>query len=178
MLNLSELERISRDIPLKDRIIEYTGPEIYNAESIKDYKEARLIISPPWFKRNPLSLSNYYALIVFYDVGIDGIYDKDKLTKGLVKAHDGSGSKVMCWTEPGEILPAKKSYFKMLDDGDLEVQVWVYRLIIRHHYEKGLPFIAEVTKNKFTHRKREKDSLVDKITSLLPDLNPTLQPSY
>lgn len=178
MLNLSKLERASRDIPLKDRIVECVNPEIYEAESIADYKENKSIMVPPWFKRNPLSSSNYYALVIFYDVGIDGIYDKDKLTEGVTKVHDGSGSKVMCWTEPGQILPAKKSYFQMLDDGDLEVQDWVYRLIIRHSYEGELPFIAEVTKNKFTHRKRERDSLVDRITSLFPDFSSELQPSY
>jgi hypothetical protein len=128
-------------------------------------------------QKNPLSSADIYALVVFHNIGIDGILEKEELIEDFVKVHDESGSAIMYWTNPGKPFPAEKSYFQMLDEGELKVKDWVYRLIIRHSYEGELPFVVEITKNKFTPRKA-KNPLVDRTNSLFPDFEPVLQPSY
>ena len=178
MLNLSQLARTSTEAPLKGRVMEFVEPEFYLSENVADYRRNNSLIVPPWFKKNPLLLANYYALIVFYDIGIKGVFEKGKLTENFVEVHDESGSAVMCWTKQGEIFPADKSYFQMLDSCELQLQDWVYSLIIRHSYEGELPFVAELTKTKFSTTRKEEDSLLDRITSLFPDFEPVPQPSY
>jgi len=179
MLNLSKLARNSAEFPLKVRAREFVDPEIYLAEDIKDYRENKSLIVPPWFKKNPFSSAGLYALIAFHNVGIDGILNgRGGLVKDLVKVHDGSGSTVMCWNEPGEMFASHKSYFQRLEDGELLLQDWVYGLTIVHSYHKGLPFVSEIEKSKFTRTKRKKSSLMDRINSLFPDLVPAPQPSY
>jgi len=178
MLNLSRLARNSTEFPLKDRAREFVGPEIYLAEDVKDYEEERPLIVPPWFKKNSLSSASLYALIAFHNVGIEGIPNERGLIEDLVKVHDGSSSTVMCWNKPGELFASHKSYFQRLEDGELLPQDWVYALTVAHSYYRGLPFVLEIEKSKFTRTKREKSSLIDRINSLFPDFEPALQPSY
>ena len=178
MLNLSQLTRTSTEAPLKDRVMEFVEPELYIVEDIADYKRNKSLIVPPWFKKNPFFAANYYALIVFYNIGIKGVSEEGELTENLVEVHDESSSAVMCWTKPGEIFPAGKSYFQMLDNCELQLQDWVYMLIIKHSYEEELPFVSEVTKRRVLTMRREKDSLFNRVTSLFPDFEPVPQPSY
>lgn len=175
MLNLSQLVRESGRISLGEKLSESINPEIYVAWNIADYNQNRSAIVLPWFKKNFLLSASHYAFVVFYNVGIDGIFDNnsedDELIRNYdlignhVNVHDDSGSVVMSWTEKGDLFPADKSYFEMLGNFELEVQDWVYRLVIRHSYERGVPFVVNVEKNAFSNEK--KDSLVDRVNSLL-----------
>jgi len=181
MLNLSQLARKSERISWRDKLSELINPEVYVALDISDYKKNKVAIVPPWFKKNFLLSASHYAFVVFYNVGIDGIFDDSsedsseenglirnyELIRNYVKVYDGSGSKVMSWTEKGDLFPADKSYFEALGNFELEVKDWVYRLVIRHSYEEGLPFVVNVEKNNFHNKdhffNRKRDSLVDRI---------------
>ncbi|MDP3989785.1 MAG: hypothetical protein Q8Q01_01105 [archaeon] len=175
MLNLSQLVRKSERISLRDKLSELINPELYVALDIADYKKNKSAIVSPWFKTNFLLSASHYAFVVFYNVGIEGIFEdscennsdenelirNDELIRNYVNVHDGSGSEVMSWTEKGDLFPADKSYFEALGNLELEVKDRVYRLLIRHSYERGLPFVVNVEKDNFSNVK--KDSITDRI---------------
>jgi len=172
MINISQLIRNSKQHPLTDRLLDFIEPELYLAENLADYRTNRSIITPPWFKRIPSSTANDYAFISFYNVGIDATSEDDKMNDDLVKVHDKSGAASVCWTGPGRVYPCKNSYFEMLDSGELKPQDWVYRLDVRWIYEFEVAFVIGFRKNKFSIPKTEKESLVDKISSLFPEPQP------
>ena len=181
MLNLSQFARKSERISLRDKLSELINPEVYVALDIVDYKKNKSAIVPPWFKKNFLLSAGHYALVVFYNVGINGIFEDScednseenglirnyELIRNYVNVHDNSGSEVMGWTEKGDLFPADKSYFETLGNFELEVKDWVYKLVIKHSYERGLPFVVNVEKNNLPNKdhfsNRKKDSLVDRI---------------
>ncbi|MBT4805500.1 hypothetical protein HON71_04980 [Candidatus Woesearchaeota archaeon] len=173
MINISQLVRKSKQHPLTDRLLDFVEPELYLAENVADYKENRSILVPPWFKRNPFSTANDYAFISFYNVGIDATSENGEMNEDLVNIHDESGSATICWTGPGHVYPCKDSYFQMLDSGELKPQDWVYRLDVRLIYEFEVSFVIGFKKNKFSTPKTEKSSLVDKISSLFPEPEPS-----
>jgi hypothetical protein len=173
MINISQLVRKSKQHPLTDRLIEFLEPEFYLAENVADYRANRSIITPPWFKRIPSSAANNYAFIVFYNVGIKAIFEDGELIENYVEVHDNSRTSAICWPGLGDDYPCKKSYPQTLADGELDLKDWVYQLIVRHIYEKELSFVVSVTKNKFSNPKTEKSSLVDKISSLFPEPEPS-----
>lgn len=178
MLNFSKLMRESDRISLREKLSELINPEIYVASDIADYNQNKSAIVPPWFKKNFWLSASHYAIVVFYNVGIDGIFvDKPEddeplinheLINNYVNVHDDSGSEVICWTEKGDFFPAEKSYFKMLGNFEIEVQDWVYRLVIRHSYDGLVPFVVNVEKNEFSNKRtnKEKNSLVDRINKI------------
>ena len=179
MLNLGQFARKSDRISLREKLSELINPEIYVAGDIADYNQNKSVIVPPWYKKNFLLSASHYAFVVFYNVGIDGIFDENsennsednepfrnyELIRNYVNVHDGSGSVVMNWTKKEKIYLAEKSYFEMLGNFELEVEDWVYRLIIRHSYERGVPFVANVVKNEFSNKKinEQNNPLVDRI---------------
>lgn len=178
MLNFSKLMRESDRISLREKLSELINPEIYVASDIADYNQNKSAIVPPWFKKNFWLSASHYAIVVFYNVGIDGIFvDKPEddeplinheLINNYVNVHDDSGSEVICWTEKGDFFPANKSYFEMLGNFELEVQDRVYRLVIRHSYDGLVPFVVNVEKNEFSNKRtnKEKNSLVDRIDKI------------
>jgi len=181
MLNVSEKIRTSSSgVPLKIWSGEFVKPELYMAEDIKDYQENGSLIVPPWFKKIPATSASCYALIAFHNVGIDGILNRkgEMVIENFVKVHDGSGSAVMCWNRPEELLHSHKSYFQRSEDNELLLQDWVYRLVIAHSYYGGVPFVSEIKRRKFSRTRKEKSSLMDRINSLIPDVSPVPQPSY
>jgi hypothetical protein len=171
MINISQLIRNSNQHPLTDRLIEFVDPEFYVAENVADYRANRSILTPPWFKR-PIRTANDYTYISFYNVGIDATSENGMMNDDLVNIHDKSGSATICWTGPGRVYPCKNSYFEMLDSGELKPQDWVYRLDVRWIYEFEVAFVIGFRKNKFSNPRIEKESLVDKITSLFPEPQP------
>ena len=172
MINISQLIRNSNQHPLTDRLIEFVDPEFYVAENVADYRANRSIVTPPWFKR-PIRTANDYTYISFYNVGIDATSENGEMNEDLVNIHDESGSATICWTGPGHVYPCKDSYFQMLDSGELKPQDWVYRLDVRLIYEFEVSFVIGFKKNKFSTPKTEKSSLVDKISSLFPEPEPS-----
>ena len=178
MLNLSQLARTLDQVPLIEKAKDIYFPEVYKAENIADYKASKSSLLPPWFKRNPLLDANYYAYILFYNVGIHEIIEGDELIGDAVQVHDSSGSEVMLWTTPGELFPANKSYFQMLDDRELELDDFVFRLAIRHSYEGSLPFISEVEKRKQSKNIKDEHSLIERILSLIPNIEPDFELAY
>lgn len=178
MINLSKLARESTHLTLKDKLLGMTGPEVYFADNIGDYKSNKLHITRPWFKRNPLSYANKGAIVIFYNVGIDGIFEGKALIPDFVNLHDQSGFKVASWTEIGDLFPAEKSYSEMLKTGELKINDWVERLVLWHSYDENLPFVSEVNKNNFKNRRTEKDSLTERVVELFPKLTPIAQLAY
>jgi len=171
MLNLSRLVRNSKQTSLVDKLKGCVGPEIYIAENIADYKHNKTVIVSPWFKR-----ANDYAFVVFYNVGIDGIFGENvdddekknsELIGNLVNVHDESGFEMMYWTEKGNICPARESYFEMLGNFELEVKDLVYQLIVRYIYDGNVSFVADVTKSKCSNEK--KVPLMERVNRLLHD---------
>jgi len=177
MINLSKIVRGNINSSLENKFVSFFDPEAYQAENVHDYLENMKTIRPPLFKRKPLSKSNSYAVVFFYNVGIDGVFKDEKLVENLVLIHDKSGSEIMFWNsikDPIPLYPMKKSYPEMLDEGLLNVNDFLYRLAIRHSYEEGQPFVADIEKYKILRKTKNKSE--EKIGDFFPGLVP--QPSY
>ena len=168
VINLSEAFRNSEDFSLWKKVKDNFDYEIYRAESIRDFRENKHLLYPPFLKRNPIYPNDDCVLIYFYNVGIEALYEDDRLIPNRVAVHDRSGGAVMCWTRPGEILPARDDYISLLERGTLKPKDWVYRLDVRYYYPEDLPFVADVQKTKFNRPVPEKKASLEKIISLFP----------
>ncbi len=176
MINLSQLARQSSSIPLGMRIKECFSPETYLAENVADYKAVRESLAPSWFKNNEFLHAGHYALVIFYNIGIDAIYDRKVMERKYAKIHDASAQFVTIWTGPGDIFPAEKEYAQFLEDGDLKPQDFVYRMMVRHSYLGKTSYVVSIEKDNFTKRQPKKETLADKISSFFPDLVPNFKP--
>ena len=177
MINLSKIVRGNINSSLENKFVSFFDPEAYQAENVHDYLENMQIIRPPLFKRKPLSKSNSYAIVFFYNVCISGILNNEKLVENLVNIHDESGLDIMFWNSSNDsipLYPMKKSYPEMLDEGLLEINDFVYRLTVKHSYEGNQPFIAGIEKYKILRKTKNKSE--EKIGDFFPGLVP--QPSY
>ena len=177
MLNLSQLARQSTDIPPGTKLRHLLSPETYIARSVADYKSERDILTPPRFKRTEFLAAGHYALIIFYNIGIDAIVVNNHLERTAAHIHDASGQFVTLWNGPGDIFPTSKEYVQFFDDGDLKSRDFVYRLCVRHSYFAKTSCVVSIEKDKFTTRKTKEATLVDKVSSLFPDLVPEFEPA-
>lgn len=175
MLNLSQLARQSKELPLGIKLSECFSPETYIARNVADYKAERETLTPPRFKRTEFLAAGHYAFIIFYNVGIDAIVVNRELERTVALIHDASGQFVTLWTGPGEIFPTSKEYAQFLEDGDLKPRDFVYRMCVRHSYPGKTSYVVSIEKDKFTTRKMKEATLADKISSLFPDLVPEFE---
>jgi len=173
MLNLSQLARQSKELPLGLKLRECFSPETYIARNVADYKFEQDSLSPPRFKRTEFLPAGHYAFIIFYNVGIDAIVVNGELERTAALIHDASGQFVTLWTGLGEIFPTSKQYAQFLEDGDLKSRDFVYRLCVRHSYPGKTSYVVSIEKDKFTTKKKKEATLVDRISSLFPELLPT-----
>ncbi len=177
MLNLSQLASQSKDLPFGIRIGECFSPEIFIAQNVADYKSERETLTPPPFKNTEFLRAGHYAFVIFYNVGIDAIVVNGLLERTAAKIHDKSGQYVTLWTGPGDIFPTSKEYAQFLEDGHLKPKDFVYRMCVRHSYLGNTSYVVSIEKDKFTTRKTKEATLVDKISSFIPDLIPRFEPA-
>ncbi len=172
MLNLSQLARQSKDIPLGLKLRDLFTPETYIARNVADYRSEREILIPPRFKRTEFLPAGHYAFVLFYNVGIDAIVVNGDLERTAAQIHDASGQFVTLWTGPGNIFPTSKEYAQFLEDGDLKPKDFVYRMCVRHSYLGKTSYVVSIEKDKFTTRKTKEATLVDRLGSLFPEFEP------
>ncbi|MEK6917347.1 MAG: hypothetical protein AABW51_00175 [Nanoarchaeota archaeon] len=177
MINLSQIARESNR-PLFEKIKDSIAPEVYIASNVADYKFNMISIPKPLFNNIGILDRNVYSLILFYNVGIDCVENKEGEEFAKVKIHDKTGTKIASWSNSNGTFPAERHYTDMLNSDEIKEKDWVYRLLARHVFDEdgSVLFVADVKKTKFTNKKTEKSPLIERINALIPQVNPGLLP--
>ena len=179
MLNLSQLERISENYSLIRKCRSFRDSDIYLAENLADYKQSASSLEFPFYKRFPFSAKFMdRAYIIFQNVGLKKLVDKEFEIPNWFVLHDNSGQEVVCWDANHELFPTIASFDEVQAEQGLRDSDWVYDVLVRYLIWSNMSNIVRVNKHDFSNRKLEKDSLAERIRSFFPGYEPGWQPAF
>jgi len=171
MINLSETARENPNYPLLYKIKYFRYPDVYLAESVKDFKENAPCIKLPLYKRC-FDRAFDHVLITLVNVGIERKFFN------WFAIHDLTGKEIMFLENQDHFLGTPYSYEKVKENQGLKEKDWVYDVAFRYFFKNDLPTIIQVNKYKFSNRKPEKDSVADMVKNFLPGYTPLPVPSF
>ncbi len=174
MINLSELERESNTLsPLKKLKSHLLVSDIYFAESIKDYKEACLNLSYPWYKKFPIfsDIANQ-ACIIIQNIKLQTYESYTNIpyqNMNWFVIEDETDFDILYWNPKEIISPSINSYEELAQTQGLKENDFVYDIFFRKFLPDRCTHIIEVQKYNKKLIPNKKISLDERIKKFFPN---------
>jgi len=174
MINLSQFARESTEYSIWKKMRSLRRPDIYLAENIKDYRENAPNIDFPWYKKSSPHLDFMEeAYISILNVGINKLLLEGLEIPDWFVIHDESGSDVVYWNKKNYLTPALLSFEDAQENQGLRDGDHVYDIFLRYMIKKDFTSIVEVNKYKFSNKKRNRESAIERVKVFSPLLDPS-----
>lgn len=137
MINLSECKRHSSRFSTWEKLLTIRDPDIYFAESVRDFRENRSHIRFPWWKTGQQT-PGPRAYVLLYNVTVERI-PTDPRSYHLC---DDEGGIITHWDPEHPYFPSMTNPDEIF--GSEEQSVFVYSVFFCYLIRHDLPLIAEV----------------------------------